>query len=351
VWQRTDTLIRPAPTREADQFGIAVGLDGDVAVISSNAPNINFRAHIFRRSNGVWAQTQILDAGEGVCFQPVFAIENGVIAITAISAEGQGQIFVLREDASGEFRLSATIIPSGPRLALSDAADWLLVGFPLDNEGRGAVQVYRAVESNWIPHQTLIAIDGEPQDGFGNALAIDDRAIVVGAPFADPEEGSGAAYVFRREGDLWQETRKLQPAIDEQFPFRSVLGAQVALNDRFVMVRMLGPAAAVFLYDRSNNFDAPDFAFVPRPEDISFGHALDVSGPTVFVGYPSPSTGLPSSVHVYTADGLTANVVPSGEARAADSGGGASNLLQILLLAMLAAHGIFRSRVLRCPHS
>jgi hypothetical protein len=110
---------------------------------------------------------------------------------------------------------------------------------------------------------------------------------------------------------------------------------------------------AVFLYDRSNNFDAPDFAFVGRPEDFSFGRALDVSGPTVFVGAPSPGTGLPSSVHVYTTDTMVpSSVVPSGEARAAGGGGGgASNLLQILLLAMLAARGILRSRALLCPHS
>jgi hypothetical protein len=60
----------------------------------------------------------------------------------------------------------------------------------------------------------------------------------------------GAAYVFRRDGEFWQETRKLQPAIDEQFPERRLLGGRVALNARFVMVSMIGVGASEVVFLR-----------------------------------------------------------------------------------------------------
>jgi hypothetical protein len=63
----------------------------------------------------------------------------------------------------------------------------------------------------------------------------------------------------------------------------------------------------------------------------------------VFVGNPTGISGQQGVVEVYTADGPSADIAASSEPRAAESGGGAGNLLQILLLATLAARGIFRS--------
>jgi hypothetical protein len=353
VWQRTDTLTRPVPIEQFDRFGLAVGLDGDLAVISSEANSINFRAHIFRRSNGIWRQTQILDAGDGICFQPVFVIENGVIAITTLSPEGVQQIFVLREDANGEFQTSATINLAARTLALNDTAEWLLAGHTDSIDHRGAVDVYRAVDSSWIRHQTLIAMDGAPTDGFGTALAIDDRAIVVGAQFANVGDGSGSgrAYEFLRAGDLWHESRQFQPVFDPEVTRRGIFGASVALNARFVMVSMpVGGSGdgMVFLYDRGSSVDTPDFTFVSRPNDMRFGRPIAVSGPTVFVSAPTAAGGEHGSVHVYSTDSVMAVLTPSGEARVTGSGGGghgagsrggggASDLLSILLLATLAA--------------
>jgi hypothetical protein len=159
VWQRIDTLVRPtqAPIPN-DSFGLAVALDGDVALISSDPPFSGPRVHVFRRSNGDWAQAQTLDAGDGICMLPEFAIENGVIAATAVSSAGK-HVFVFTEDELGKFRVSATIFPARPadfRVALNETGKWLLVGDPVVTR---TVYVFRAVESLWTAHQTLTPSD------------------------------------------------------------------------------------------------------------------------------------------------------------------------------------------------
>ncbi len=347
VWQRTDTLVRPtsAPIPN-DSFGLAVALDDNVALISSDTPFSGPRVHVFRRANGDWAQTQVLDAGDGICLLPEFAIENGVIAATATSSAGK-HVFIFIEDEFGKFQVSTSILPPRPadfRVALNETGQWLLVGDPVVTR---AVYVYRAVESIWTAHQTLTPSDGAPES-FGDSITIDEGAIVIGARFAPAPsiEDSGAAYVFLRDGDFWYETRTLQLERDEQFAGGNLFGSRVALNDRFVMVSMPDPGV-MFLYDRSGNFDAPDFAFVGGPEGRFFGQALDVSESTVLVGSPTQLTGPQGAAYVYSTD----EIAPASEAagssldRQGTGGrGGAIDPLQILLLAMLVARRLSRLR-------
>jgi hypothetical protein len=61
---------------------------------------------------------------------------------------------------------------------------------------------------------TLVAGDAEAADGFGVAVAIDDRTVVVGAPSSSSGGlDTGAAYVFEKAGDgAWTQTAKLLPS-------------------------------------------------------------------------------------------------------------------------------------------
>jgi hypothetical protein len=68
-----------------------------------------------------------------------------------------------------------------------------------DAEGSnaGAAYIFKRDGAIWTEHKKLVAIDAEGSDEFGNDVAIFGDYAIAGAPFED-EEGSaaGAAYVF-----------------------------------------------------------------------------------------------------------------------------------------------------------
>jgi len=107
--------------------------------------------------------------------------------------------------------------------AVGISADTLVVGATDWNVGPGdqfgSVYVYQRAGSEWNQQARLASSDG--QDGFqydqhfGRSVAIEGDTIVVGAPDADhPEAGdnAGAVYVFKRSGDSWEESAKLEAA-------------------------------------------------------------------------------------------------------------------------------------------
>jgi len=79
----------------------------------------------------------------------------------------------------------------------------VVVGAPWDRHQTtpvaGQAFLYRWTGSAWMPSELLDSDDARTEaEGFGHAVAIDGRTVVVGAP-KDDENGidSGAAYVFR----------------------------------------------------------------------------------------------------------------------------------------------------------
>jgi FG-GAP repeat len=95
----------------------------------------------------------------------------------------------------------------GSSLAL--AGDLLAVGAPGRDEdgqsGTGAVFVFQREGSQWAPVATLLAPDATTGARFGTSVAfVDADRLAVGASGHDGDEsGAGAAYIFERQGDTW----------------------------------------------------------------------------------------------------------------------------------------------------
>jgi hypothetical protein len=103
---------------------------------------------------------------------------------------------------------------SGDTLVVG-ATDWNVA----PGDQFGSVYVYQRAGGEWNQQARLTSSDG--RDGFqydqhfGRSVAIAGDTIVVGAPDADhPEAGdnAGAVYVFKRSGETWQESVKLEAA-------------------------------------------------------------------------------------------------------------------------------------------
>lgn len=106
----------------------------------------------------------------------------------------------------------------------------------------GAAYVFRRVAGSWSQEALLKASTVEDQDLFGVSVSISGDTIAVGAREEDGgADNSGAVYVFRRNGMMWEQEAYLKP---------DVIGA----NDFFgVTVSLSGDGLAVgALHEDSN---------------------------------------------------------------------------------------------------
>jgi hypothetical protein len=93
---------------------------------------------------------------------------------------------------------------TGSRVGL--AGSTLVLTTPAELYTPGTFHLYSYSGSRWIQHLKLTSQGGvgccttgvQLHDGLGRSLAVEQRRLVVGAPFADPGSGlrAGAAYVF-----------------------------------------------------------------------------------------------------------------------------------------------------------
>ena len=163
-----------------DWYGHAVAIDGDIAVVSAyedggkkpvaggplgEGPG---RVYVYQRVKG-WTQT--------ASFKP--------------------------PDIQNNDRFGYSVDISGKTL---------VAGTPFHDGEKGAVYVYILDGKQWKQQAKLQADDASVKNRFGWDCAVSENTIVVGAPLAAaPARLSGAAYVFKRQGDAWVQVAKVTP--------------------------------------------------------------------------------------------------------------------------------------------
>lgn len=167
--------IQSDKPHQDDQFGNAVAISGDYAIIGA------------RRDD---------QAGKGAGAAYIFKREG---------SHWRLQAKLLARDAAAIDYFGAAVDLDG---------DFALVGAPLDDDGSedaGAAYVFRREDENWLQQAKLTAGDPGRKDKFGAAVAIHSDYLIIGTPLDDNQAGgnAGAAYVFKREGELWNLQAKL----------------------------------------------------------------------------------------------------------------------------------------------
>ena len=152
------------------------------------------------------------------------------------------------------------------------------------------------------------AINGS--EHFGYSVAIAGDTMVVGAPFDSSNAtgvngeqtnaaafGSGAAYVFVREGTNWSQQAYLKASDTSAF---AEFGSSVAASGDIVVVAARGAEAAYVFARAGTNWTQEAFLQSTNPDsDEGFGCAVAVSGDTITVGACRNNTGAYSSGAVY----------------------------------------------------
>jgi hypothetical protein len=266
----TQQLVAPmrAP---GDQFGAAIAVEGDVAVISAPtravgvAPNAG-EFYTLRRSNDAW---MVL----GSFGEPAYATNARVLGrslalrdnLLLLGAPGYsagfGAAFLYGYDGVTPWVLAVLLTNPMPQantgfgVAVGLSGGQALVGetilaLPPSDGFRGRVHVYDQ-SAGWAFTQTLTSMDDEDGDRFGYAIALDGDTAVIGAP--GKEGARGAAYVFTRTGEVWSQAQKLVIVGDRMA--NDFFGAAVAISGDHLLVGAFGRAGqqgAAYVFRRED---------------------------------------------------------------------------------------------------
>ncbi|HUF09018.1 MAG TPA: T9SS type A sorting domain-containing protein [Rhodothermales bacterium] len=214
-----------------DRFGWSVDLDGDALIVGApdDADNGNRSgsAYVFRREGDTWVQEQKLLPDDGDAndrFGRSVAISDDVAIVGAPSAEGSGgptgAAYTFHFDGESwvqqqKIQVGTFSTIAGLGAAVSVFDDRVLIGVPRAGPGAqnlGSAYVFRFDDdqSMWVEEDVLSASDEDPQDMFGSSVDLHDDIALIGV-HQDSEGAAvaGAAYVFRWDGESWQEEVKL----------------------------------------------------------------------------------------------------------------------------------------------
>ncbi len=187
-----------------------VALRDDLAVVTTNpAPYwSNPQLRVYQRVGTTWSLLATpMNLPDGS--YPVAIDEEHTIAVGAPNISGSGVVHLLRRTGSS-WTLWQTIVSPDPAsatefgAALGFESGLLAVGCRLDDTAgvnAGAAYVFQR-NGDWQLARKVLAPDAAPGDQFGADVALEDKRLVVGAPFdVHPGGATGSAYVFTLELD------------------------------------------------------------------------------------------------------------------------------------------------------
>ena len=200
-------------TGSKDEYVVSVAISGNCLVFGEGGFNVIGAVYVYRREGTAWIHEGILRADDGNSFDwfgtSVAILENYVI----VGASGSGSAYVFKQDGTTwvqEAKLQSDNEADAFGCSVSLSGDWAVIGAMHDDSyGRssGSAYVFRREGTNWIQESKLIANDGERNAYFGNEVSISGDQVAVGA--YNDGAGTGAVYLFRREGASWHEDLKL----------------------------------------------------------------------------------------------------------------------------------------------
>ncbi len=305
-WREQAKLLASDPW-EHDRFGHAVSLDRDTLVVGAHAHHELGRrrgsVYVFARQQGTFREQARLALPDSPRFGHAVAVSGDWIAVGApgelVADQPAGAVHVFRRAGSSwqkAARLTAHDAAAHDLFGISVAidGDLIVVGAAADDEAgsmTGAAYVFRWADSRWQQEAKLLANDAAALNEFGKAVAIAGATVVVGAEGAAADVGkfTGAAYVFARPGDTWQQEAKLL-AKDRRAADR--FGNAVAIDQETIVVGAhfaddagLGSGAAV-VFHRVAGAWQEEARLVPAESSAGeeFGNAVAVFGPTLVMG-------------------------------------------------------------------
>ena len=156
----------------------------------------------------------------------------------------QNKVYVYKKGISS-WVLQATLNSPYPQQydyfgsSVSISGDYIVVGASGYNiiasgSAQGCAYVFMRNGVNWNFQTQLIASGFSTDDHFGNSVDIEGSSIIVGAK--DDETNvynSGEAYIFNRNGTVWNEVTRLEASDPSQSAY---FGNSVSISGNYVII-------------------------------------------------------------------------------------------------------------------
>ena len=316
LWTQQQKLHASAPGN-GDEFGRSIALDGDTALIGSGKDDTSCSgngincgaAFIYTYSRDSWFTQQKITA-ENVVNTNNFGIavaldgdtaligadkDNGTCNGTDVSC---GAVYVFIKSANDwslQQKIAAKYPEQGSYFGTSVALDGntALIGASDEDASCngtdikcGAVYVFTRYGTSWVQQQKIIAEYPNAYDIFGASIALDGNTALIGCL------SCGGAYLFTQSNNHWTLIQKIiDPGV---FPYSGeAFGQSVALSGNTALISDTlirnenGNYGAVYVYTPSSTFywslqqklvvDTPDIT-------DSFGDSMALDTDTALIG-------------------------------------------------------------------
>ena len=202
----------------SDNFGGTVAIDGNYVIVAAQGEDTGVTdagmVYVFKNEGGSFVEKTQLQASNrsgGDYFGNSIAIDGDYVVIGASGDDATtfnaGSVYIFKNDGSDNFtqiqklevRNGQTNAYFGNTLTIS-GKDLVIGGYRSDSNGYGSGAVY-LFENNgsdvFVQTGKMRASDAQADDYFGQAIALYDGTLLVGADYEDSGATSaGALYVF-----------------------------------------------------------------------------------------------------------------------------------------------------------
>ncbi len=287
-----------------DLFGVSVDIYGDYAIVGApydDAPTYHSgSAYVFKFDGHNWIRLHKLTSGDTTStgshadFGRAVSIYENIAVVGAPSAfagDFPGLVYVFEfQDSTW---LLQQILEKYPEDRMGTSVDFdgntIIAGANGSAYGapRNAVSLYNFDGFQWALRQRIVSSDTTMMDNFGGSVSIDGNFAAIGA-YEDHVTAaySGAAYIFRFDGNQWVRQQKLKASNPTA---NSFFGLSVSMSDDIAVIGAFGfnnNKGAVYIFknmglswNEKTRIEASDGA-----DDDQFGCAVAIYEKSVIAG-------------------------------------------------------------------
>ena len=288
-----------------DRFGGSVAITDTKVVVGANGDD-SFKgaAYIYDTDGTGELKITASDGAQNDGFGRSVAITDTKVVVGASgnddSGSNSGSVYVYNLDGSGEQKITASDSAAGDEFGIAVAmTDTKIVVSAEGDDDRGSVSgsVY-VYNLDGTGELKITASDGATSDKFGNAVAMTDTHVAVGA--SGDTMARGSAYVYNTDGTGEVKITSSIGTMNDLF------GWSVAMSDTKVVVGAIGNGdkGAAYIY----NLDGTGEVKIQASDGASgdrFGESVAITDTKVVVGAlrDDDSGSNSGSVYVYNLDG------------------------------------------------
>lgn len=332
-WEGIERVLEPAtllPSPDGvggrdGQFGFAVSIDADRAVVGGPGLSGTGLVLVFEYRENKWVETAVLqaeDADGGDFFGFSVDIDGDRVLVGAVGDDENGSFsgsaYVFESDGSAWNQVAKLLPDEGAMrdqfgISVSISGTRALVGANgtenLSADASGAAYVFNFEDSSWTQEAKLVPLSGADRE-FGTSVSVSGDRLLVGAPGNNSGVAAGAAHVFDHTGSGWSETAEISP-LDGNLG--DLFGASVNLLGDRAVVGAPRHAEDGNVLGSAHMFDLVDGNWVetskmlPDEESVHeyFGVSVSLENDLVLVGASrNSSNAVAGSAFIFGFDGI-----------------------------------------------